>query len=129
MPTLPMARYLWIFGLALFITGCQDHVIRDVIDLLDSAKSTIEEAKKIGANIYAPDLLGLAESELIIGEKELQTQERKVFWRRDFSLVLRLAHMAQMDAEQALSLTEAQRLGKPTDLPAFSTSISTQETL
>ncbi|MDR4493023.1 MAG: DUF4398 domain-containing protein [Nitrospirales bacterium] len=122
-----MTRYCLAFGLALLITGCEDQVIQDIIHLLDSAKSTIEEAKKMGGNIYAPELLGLAESELIISEKELQTQESKVFWRQDFSLALRLAHLAQIDAEKALSKTEEHHSGKPIDLP--SSNISPLETL
>lgn len=125
-----MAPFFLICSLALLIPGCQDPIIPDVIQLLESAKSTIEKAKKNGGNIYAPEILGLAESELLIGEKELQIQESKVFWRQDFSLALRLAHLAQTDAEKALSISEAgQILGKPSDLPTSSLSDSSQETL
>lgn len=125
-----MATFFLICSLVLLIPGCQDPIIPDVIQLLELAKSTIEKAKKNGANTYAPEILGLAESELLIGEKELQTQESKVFWRQDFSLALRLAHLAQTDAAKALALSEAgQNLDKPADLPTSSLPDSSQETL
>ncbi len=125
-----MPRYILICALSLLMAGCRDPVVPEVLDLLQAAKSTIEEAKKMGADTYAPELLGLAESELIIGEKELQTQESKVFWRQDFSLALRLAHLAQTDAEKALSISKkGQHFGKPTDLPSSSNRKSPHETL
>ena len=125
-----MTRFLLICGLILLMPGCQNPVVPEVLHLLESAKATIEEAKRMGADTYAPELLGLAESELIISEKELRTQESKVFWRQDFSLALRLAHLAQTDAEKALSMSEeGQHFGKPTDLPSSPIRNSAQETL
>ena len=126
----PVLRNILICGLVLLMAGCRDPIVPEVLDLLQAAKSTIEEAKKRGADTYAPELLGLAESELIISEKELKTQESKVFWRQDFSLALRLAHLAQTDAEKALSMSEKrQHVGKPTSLPSSFIRDSLQETL
>lgn len=125
-----MAPSLLIGGLVLFLASCQDPAIPEVVNLLNSAKTTIEEAKKMGASSYAPELLGLAESELIIGEKEKYTQENKVFWRRDFSVALHLANLAQIDAEKALALTvEKQQLSQPADPTSPPRPISAQETL
>ena len=101
-----MSRYLWVVGLTLLLPGCRDPVAPEVVHLLQAAKSTIETAREMGADTYAPEILGLAESEMITGEKEFQTQEGKVFWNRDFFFSLRFEHLAQADAEKALSLIE-----------------------
>lgn len=119
-PFLKQTPFFTLSGLTvlLLISGCQDPAIPDVLHVLESAKHRIEEAKRRGATTFAPELLGLAESELVIGEKEFQTQENHVFWGRDFSLALRLANLAQLDAEKALSIAENEQLvPHPSDPP------------
>ena len=100
----------------LWLSGCQDPDMTEVRHVLESANLTIEAAKQGGAMSFAPDLLGLAENELLTGEKEFQVQQGKVFWGQDFSLALRLGNLAQLDAEKALSLTNGP-VPSPSNLP------------
>ena len=119
MDRLSQSRALYLAGTFftfLWLSGCQDPAMTDVRHVLDSAKQTIEVAKQGGAMSFAPELLGLAEIELLTGEKEFQTQQSKVFWGRDFSLALRLGNLAQLDAEKALSLTNGP-VPSPSNLP------------
>ena len=124
--------FLPLAGLATFlqVSGCQDPTFSEVLYLLESAKHTIGEAKQGGAMTFAPELLSLAESELVTGEKELHTQEDNFFWARDFSLALHLVSLAQLDAEKALSLTESKKQQiRPSDLRVPPNRDSPQETL
>lgn len=87
-------------GLSILVAGCQDPPIHE----LQEARQAVELAKREGAYTYAPDLYGLAESELTIGEEELHAQAGKVFWHRDYSMATRLMKLAKTDAQKALSL-------------------------
>ena len=121
---------LAVLPFLLLLSGCQDPVVSDVLRQLESAKQTIEKAKQGGAITFAPELLNLAETELGIGEKELQTQENNFFWSQDFSLALRLANLAQLDAEKALSITEREKpLSRPSNVESPDTQSSEQNTV
>lgn len=86
--------------LSILLAGCQESPLIE----LQEAQQAVERAKVEGAITYAPDLYNLAESELTIGEEELQAQAGKLFWSRDYSMATRLMKLAQTDARQALSL-------------------------
>ncbi|WP_447962123.1 DUF4398 domain-containing protein [Nitrospira sp. Ecomares 2.1] len=97
--------YVVLFGLSLLITGCQDPPIHE----LQVARQAVENARREGALVFAPDLYSLAESELTIAEEEFHEQSRKVFWARDYSMATRLMMLAQTDAREALSLAQEEK--------------------
>ncbi|MEO8328188.1 MAG: DUF4398 domain-containing protein [Nitrospirota bacterium] len=97
--------YVVLFGLSVLMTGCQDPPIHE----LQVARQAVENARREGALVFAPDLYSLAESELTIGEEEFLEQSRKIFWARDYSMATRLIMLAQTDAHQALSLAQEEK--------------------
>ncbi|WP_342349656.1 DUF4398 domain-containing protein [uncultured Nitrospira sp.] len=97
--------YAVLFGLSVLLTACQDPPIHE----LQKAREAVEQARREGALIFAPDLYSLAESELTIGEEEFHEQSRKIFWTRDYSMATRLIMLAQTDAHQALSLAQEEK--------------------
>ena len=108
--------YAAVGVLCLLLAGCQESPIHE----LQKTHQAVEMAKQGGASTYAPDLYSLAESELMIGEEEFHTQARKIFWNRDYSMALRLLHLAQTDAHQALTLAqeEKQKASLTSEAPA-----------
>jgi hypothetical protein len=76
---------------------------------LQKAQHALDRAREEGAPVYAPDLYGLAESELTIGEEELHDQSRKMFWARDYSMATRLMLLAETDAHEALTLAQEEK--------------------
>lgn len=94
-----------LFGLSVLMIGCQEPPIHE----LQVARQAVENARREGALLFAPDLYSLAESELTIGEEELHEQSRKMFWARDYSMATRLIMLAQTDAHQALSLAQEEK--------------------
>jgi lipoprotein-anchoring transpeptidase ErfK/SrfK len=96
-------------ALLLALVGLRSLSASPPIAAFERARLALSSARRAGANVYAPELLRMAETGWEQATQSWGNENKKWFFRRDFRIAWSLAATVQLQAQRAKSLGLATR--------------------